>query len=167
MKNVFLKKIALIHTLVNCPGDDASKTGAASAEAIFKQMPGFDLIVSGDNHKPFTVRSKDGKQLLVNPGSMMRSKADQIDHKPRVYLWYAEDNTVEIVYFPITQGVVSREHIEKKEAKGNRHTAFVSSLREGVEVGGSFEGNMKKYIRANKVEKDVEEIVYSCMEDKE
>lgn len=161
--------IALIHTLIRSPREVNTNIGVPYDEtcsSIFKKLPGYALIVSGDNHKPFAVKSRDGR-LLVNPGSMMRMKADQIDHKPRVYLWYAKSNTIEPVYLPIQAGVVSREHIEAKEAKDERINAFVHTLNDdNLEISTSFSNNMKKYIRKNKIDKKVEQKIYAAMEGK-
>ena len=49
-------------------------------------------MVSGDNHQSFVEKYKD--QLLVNPGSIMRSTIAQFDHKPKIYLWSSEDNEI-------------------------------------------------------------------------
>jgi len=158
------KEIALVHRLINRPTGDRTFPSADSPYEIMDRLEGFDLIVSGDNHLPFVV--KRGKQLLVNPGSMMRMTADQIDHRPRVYLWYADTNEVEPAYLPIEGGVIDRSHIEEPEARDARLEAYEARLREGVEVGVSFDDNMKEYIRKNKVEKPVADKVYEAMEDK-
>jgi hypothetical protein len=76
--------------------------------------------------------------------------ADQIDHKPCVYLWYAKENKVEKVYYPIEQGVISREHIDVKEKREGRIAAFVNRLKGNVEIGLSFEKNMEQYLLTNK-----------------
>ncbi len=95
---------------------------------------------------------------------MMRMTADQADHRPRVYLWFADTNEVEPVYLPIEEGVVDRSHIEEAEAKDARLAAYESRLREGVEVGVSFEKNMEEYLRKNRVEGEVSSLVYEAME---
>ena len=64
----------------------------------------------------------------MNPGSIYRMEASQENHKPRVYLWYAETNTVEPVYIPIESGVISREHLETKEERDIRINAFISTF---------------------------------------
>jgi hypothetical protein len=127
-----------------------------------KKLSGYDLIVTGDNHLPFVV--KEGNQLLVNPGSMMRMTASQIDHKPRVYLWFADDNTVKPVYLPIKQGVISREHIDRQKDKDKKIEAFVEHLKDNYEVGLSFEKNLEKYFRQNRTRKPVEQLVWRAME---
>jgi DNA repair exonuclease SbcCD nuclease subunit len=154
-------KIALIHTLVTETESAAKLMGGISAKALLNKMKGYNLIVCGDNHKSFTYE-QDGR-LLVNPGSMMRMSADQIDHKPCVYLWYAEDNHIEPVYLPIKQGVISREHIEKKEDRDKKIDAFVNHLKDDYEVGLSFEKNLEEYFRKHRTKKPVEELVWEAI----
>jgi hypothetical protein len=43
-------------------------------------------------------------------------------------LWYAQSNTLEPVFVPIEEGVMSREHIAVAEHKDERISAFVESL---------------------------------------
>ena len=74
--------VALTHQMVikdkpYWPGQVTS-----SAKSLLKKFPDYKLILSGDNHQPFVVKHEG--RLLVNPGSMMRTTADQIDHQPRV-----------------------------------------------------------------------------------
>lgn len=154
------KFIALIHTLVLGPKDEKMK--GSTVNEIFDKMPGFDLIVCGDNHKAFTVKHPDGR-LFVSPGSMMRMSADQIDYKPRVYLWYADTNTVEPEYYPIEEGVVSREHIEKKEIKEGMLDAFVQTASAKVSVSVSFEQNMVEHLQEAKVSSGVEDKIWKAM----
>lgn len=129
------------------PYSGANKDGN-SALSLLKKYKQFDLIVTGHNHRSFTIEHEG--RLLVNPGSMMRMSADQIDHKPCGYLWYAKENKVEQVYYPIEQGVISREHIDVKEKREGRISAFVNRLKDNVEIGLSFEKNIEQYFLTNK-----------------
>jgi len=121
-----------------------------------------NLILTGHNHKPFT-ETHEGR-LLVNPGSLMRQESDQMDFKPRVYLYYADTNTVEPVYLPIEQGVVTRGHIEVKEERDDRINAFISKLETDFEAGLDFKDNLEQFFQTNRVRKIVKELVYKSME---
>jgi hypothetical protein len=91
--------------------------------------------------------------------------ADQIDHKPRVYLWYADTNTVEPVYLPIKQGVITREHIDNKENRDERMDAFVRQLKNSdMEISLSFTNNMETYLSKHKVRKGVKDKIAIAME---
>lgn len=130
--------------------------------SLLKKYPQYDLICTGDNHKPFIEEYKG--RLLVNPGSLMRMDADQVDHKPRVYLWYAETNTVEPVYIPIQPNVISREHIELKKQRDARIDSFVSQLNTDWQASVSFENNLQRFEKENTVRNDVMKIIYAALE---
>jgi hypothetical protein len=149
-----------------------------------RKMKGFDLIVTGDNHEQFgafkqhrifdtvppdefpicqkEIEAAGGIkecQLLVNPGSMMRTSAKQIDHEPAVFLWYADTNTVVRVPFPIDPAAVSREHIERTEQHDERMEAFVESIEGRVDMDLTFEDNVRRRCKEAKVGQPVRDIV--------
>jgi len=132
------------------------------AEDVLRKWPQYELIVTGDNHKPFVVYGE--KNILVNPGSLMRQTADQTDHRPRVYLWYAKSNTVEPIYIPIEKGVISREHIEKKAERDLRIEAFISRLSDDWKAGLSFEENLQKFFDENTIRDSIKDIIWKSIE---
>jgi len=158
------KKILMLHEFVwdgkhiPWPGYE----GKGKAKSILKKYPEFDLIVTGDNHKPFVTEHKG--RILVNPGCLTRQAADFANYEPRVYLWFADTNTVEPFYLDIEEGVVSREHLENKEAKDKRIEAFISRLSDDWEVSASFEDNLETFLKTNKVRKEVKELIYKAIE---
>jgi len=133
-----------------------------TAMEVLKKYPDYDLIVTGDHHKPF-IQEYRGR-LLVNPGCLTRQASNYHNHRPRVYLYNATDNSVEIHYLSIEEGVVSREHIEKKEEVDKRMTAFISRLNEEWAIGSSFEDNLKQFFSSNRVKNIVEKLVYKSLE---
>lgn len=135
---------------------------APGAEKLLGMMEGFDLIVTGDNHKPFVLKQKG--RLLVNPGSFMRTSADQVDHEPRIYLWYADENRVEPIFIPIAEEVVSREHIERVGQRDERLDAFVNSLSGEFEVGLSFRKNLEKFFDSNRVSPGTKDLVWWALQ---
>lgn len=132
------------------------------ANALLRKYPQFKLIHTGHNHKTF-IAELDGR-LLVNAGSIMRQSADQEDFEPCVFLYYAESNTVEAVYLPIEEGVVSREHIEKLEQRDSRIEAFISRLNTDWEGGISFEENLDRLLKENKIKESIRIIAYKAIE---
>ena len=132
------------------------------ASSILKKYPMYNTILCGDNHKTF-VEEYEGR-LLVNPGSMMRMDADQADHKPCVFLWYAEDNSVQQVFLPIEEGVVSREHLVVKQERDSRIDAFISKLNDKYEVSLSFEDNLTAFFNANNTDSEIKQIIYKSIE---
>jgi len=133
-----------------------------SAIAVLKKYKNYDLILTGDNHKAF-VEHHEGR-ILVNSGSLSRQSADQNDFLPRVYLYYANTNTVEPVYIPVANDAVSRAHLERDEERNDRISAFIEKLDGEWQAGMSFEANLKEFFSSNKVRESVKEKVYKAIE---
>ena len=132
------------------------------AASLLRKYPQYDLIVTGHNHKSF-VEEHEGR-LLVNPGSITRQTADQIDFKPCVYLWYAVNNYIVPCSLPYTEGAISREHIEVIEQRDARIDAFISKLDGDWQAGMSFEENLEAFFKTNMVRQSVKDIVYKAIE---
>jgi predicted phosphodiesterase len=156
------RKVLIMHEFVYRKKDHWNEDKGAHAQKLLRVYKDYDLILTGDNHTPFVDDYKE--RLLVNPGSLSRQSAAQIDFKPRVYLWYAETNTVVPVYIPIKEGVVSREHVEKEEKRDGRIDAFVSSLDTEWEGNINFKVNLRMFEKSNEIEQDVMLIVYRSID---
>lgn len=169
--------VALVHHLVYAekpPFPGAEVTGS-TAKALLKKMSGFDLVVTGDNHgtvmdyeTTLTGEPEDHEvpiRLLVNPGSMMRTSAKQVDHEPSVFLWYAETNTVGRVVLPHSKDAVRTEHLVQEQEKNDRLGAFVARCVRDEEVGLSFEDNLRRFLAANPVRPPVEELIWKYTEE--
>jgi len=162
-------KVLVWHIMVYKDVEPFPGCTAPKASRLLKKYPQYDLIVTGDNHQAF-VEEYDGR-LLVNPGSLMRHTAIQYDFHPRVYLWYAESNTVEPIFLPFHQEAISREHLQHVEERDSRLTAFVSSLNllndPDKSIFKSFEENVEVFKHTNPdVSKNVISIIYKAMEGK-
>jgi predicted phosphodiesterase len=158
------KQIAVVHTY--CAEAVPVFIEGYTPAQLLTALPGYDFIVSGHNHAAFTrevVGRRGDKRLVVNPGGMMRTTADQADARPRVYLWYADTNTVDAVFYPIEAGVVSRTHLERVEERDARMTAFVSRLGSDMDISLSFEDNVEKFLAANKIRPEVGKLVREAM----
>lgn len=132
-----------------------------SARQLLKIYPQFDCIVTGDNHKPFTESFKG--RMLVNCGSMMQMKADQINYKPAVWLYYAKQNKVVPYYLKTEDNVISREHLNRKNEADKRIDTFVKSLNTKIKLGMSFEQNMTKFLKNNDVKPSIVKTINKYM----
>ena len=122
----------------------------------------FDLVVTGHNHDTFT-EEYDGA-LLVNPGSILRAEANELDYKPSVYLWYADDNRVERVYIPIEKDVVSREHIEIVKRNEANLEAYIERLNMDWSPEILFEKNMETFLSVNDIRTAVKNNIWEALE---
>lgn len=157
-------QVALVHRMVypNRPPYPGAEHSGGTALSLTKQMPGFDLIVTGDNHETFTFMEKG--RLLVNPGSMVRTSAKQADHEPSCFLWYAKERKIVRVTLPHQKKVISREHIDITKKRDERITAFVEHLQGEVDLDLSFKENVLRYLEKNKVRKPVRELIMEVIE---
>ena len=159
------KHILLWHRLTCVDKQPFPDAGAERSHILLKSLSGYDLIVTGDNHQQFHVESTNERRHLVNPGSMMRMSADQIDFEPAVFGWCAKDNSITRIPLPIKKGVVSREHLnkEKKETRDLRMSAYIKRAQKSYETKLSYTENLKRHIKKNKVGKEVEELVWEAV----
>ena len=135
---------------------------SSPAEDLLVKYPQFNLILTGDNHKTFTAEV-DGR-LLVNPGSLTRQDADQEQHRPCVFLWYAQSNSIECVFLPAKPGVVSREHIEHKKEHDERISAFVERLDKRQLRGFDFKSNLQQFMINNQIRESVKDLVWRAID---
>ena len=127
---------------------------------ILRRLEEYKLIVTGDNHKSFCEEFQG--RFLVNPGSLTRQAADQINHIPCVWLWYGDG--VEQIFLPSERDVISRDHIEVQEQRDKRIDAFVSRLDGDWNVGMSFEQNLEEFFKVNQIRDSVKQIIYKAIE---
>jgi hypothetical protein len=94
-------KILLVHSY--CWLDEPSYPGAPSKARLCNragQLEGYDVAVFGDNHQAFAATS--GSCRVVNCGTLMRRRTDEIDYKPSAWLLRA-DKTVERVELDVSE----------------------------------------------------------------
>ena len=109
---------------------------------------GFDLIVSGDNHKSFVVESRDGK-VLINCGSLMRSAVDQTDHKPVLYIFDTSNRTYKKIELKIkpAKNVLDLEGFEEEKERNLELETFIDGLDTEKDLGLNFSDNLMKALQ--------------------
>ena len=134
-----------------------------SGKNLLRKHPDFKVIVSGDNHKPFFI--KTDKQILVNCGSVLRSNKDQMDHKPLIWEINISDLTATPLEIPIEQDVFNKELIEQDEMKKENKEldAFIQSLPV-QENTPNFNLILKSVIDTKSPKKEVRDKVNQIME---
>jgi DNA repair exonuclease SbcCD nuclease subunit len=121
----------------------------------------FDLIVSGDNHKTFIVHSGPGssigKKLLVNCGSLLRTRIDQDDHKPCVFIYNTSPNKgepmLEQVFLTVDKfdNVIRFEEAKRIKEENEKLVEFVDALSVDTQLTGmNYRQNVHEYTTENK-----------------
>lgn len=148
----------------------AGQTGHEVARP-FLLKTGYSLIVSGDNHQRFQVSSQGGDKHLVNCGSLMRSRVDQIHHCPAVYTVNSDTRKIEEFIIPVKdirtvmnlpEDAMEKEKIEEfikwaMEEK-ERLGIFIEQLSEN-EKALDYKKRVMEYVAENKVENKVKRII--------
>lgn len=154
-------KIALIHKFAY-KGRKPFPGATGGVVSIMKKLKGYDLIVCGDNHQPFT--HEENETLFVNPGSISRQTSDQMKHRPRVYLWYSNSRSVLPVYLDIDQSVVTQSHNKTVKEYNNRINLFISKLDSKVNVELDFVPSLKEYMNSNEISQPVYDKVMEAVD---
>lgn len=158
------RKVTVLHRMVWKDRPPFPGCVDMCAKDVLRAYPEYDLILTGDNHTPFVERLNG--RILVNPGSLMRTTADQMDHRPRVYLWDSEVNEVSPVYLPINPGVVTRDHLDHQEERDARIQAFVERLTmEDWNSELSFEVNLERFASENEIPDYIMAIILRAIEE--
>ena len=146
-KDVF--NILLIHKMIVDNKLWAQQDNHIYANHMIRRTS-FDLIVSGDNHKSFIIQR--GDKAIINCGSLMRTRIDQIDHKPMVCIYNTDDRSIEKIYLNIKPAakVFDMKKTKEIEERNKDLDAFVEMLDSPVlddeEMGLDFVDNLYKTI---------------------
>jgi DNA repair exonuclease SbcCD nuclease subunit len=151
--------VKMIHRLVCQDKESAKLMGGTWLKELKLELKDTSLILCGDNHQTFTGMIEDIP--FINPGSLTRQTADQVNHRPCFFLMYSDYSTEKIM-LPFEDNVISREHIDIAEEKNERLEAFVKRLSDRTDVGLSFQDNVKVLLPkvGKSTAKIVKEIVY-------
>ena len=165
-QNKDVTNILLVHTMM--VGETKVWEGQEnfSAGRVFLREYPYDAVFCGDNHRQFHYTTPSGK-ALVNAGSLMRSRVDQVDHIPALYVYDCDTRTLD--RFPIPTSpyweVIDMEKNEVVKERDDRIEAFVASLtgeydREEV----NFRKNLENFLNTNDIPESVIEIINKCLE---
>lgn len=124
---------------------------------------GYDVIIVGDNHKPFEIQI--GKTLIFNCGPIMRRAKDEENLRPRVGLLH-RNGSITTHYLSISKD----RHLEGdiNEKPSEYKPDFSEFANELAKLGASaldFASAWKRYSQTNHLKKDIDQIVQKAMED--
>lgn len=154
-----------IHELVV---DDKSNLGeftdVSTAYDILKRYPNFKYIVAGDNHRGFVHKGRDGRYVIV-PGCITRQASDFMDYTPHIILLDTDIDEITEIPVPDPIEMVTNEYTVKEEQRNERILTFVESIKKADKVGLSFQDNLEKAMKINKIDKGVEKVIHEIMEE--
>lgn len=162
--------IAVMHrmTYVKPPYPGAPESGNVKKLARLAEGRKFVLFITGDNHETFTYKGPNF--LVVNPGSMIRLRADQKDHKPSCFLITTNKEVSHFwakrLYYPAESGVINRDHldVEAKMEKRKERLRELVSLVKTEQGGADFHRKLRETLDAIDASEDLREVIYQSME---
>lgn len=160
-----IRNVLIIHRLFAMeglyPGDD----NWADAEGFLKNS-NWDLIVAGDNHAHFNLEC--GGRYFVNCGSLMRSRIDQIHHKPVIYEYLAKSRKLTCIPVPCEEieVVMDLERAAQDRGREEELEVFVQKIGERTEIEGlDFERNMERRLEEDDITDEMREIWKEVVQD--
>lgn len=161
------QEIAVCHEFVYT--DKTGYPGAPEEQHLNnfrKRARGYDVVVVGDNHKPFIATKQ--RPVVVNCGSLSRRTIDQKDYKPRVW-WLYSDNTVEPHYLDISKDapMVDMRDFSDVKINGIKLKKFLENLREIKESTIDFREAALRYLRKYKVEEEIKKYILAAIEEED
>jgi len=156
------RSVGLSHRFI-WDGDNIPWPGCdeLTAKQMLKKYPKFDLIVTGDHHRPFVYTNKKGRTLL-NCGCLTRQDASYINHKPRVWVWNAISNKITPYFLKYDEGAVDPT-VNKTKERDIMIKSFISRISEEWELSMSFEKNLERFFSKHKTGKSVMKLIYKSL----
>lgn len=163
--SVLGKKIILSHIMCYMGKSPWPGSKDYTAEEVIDLYPEADVIVTGHNHRTF-VEKKNGR-LLINPGSLTRHKADQMNHNPCVFIYWPESHHYKKVYLTIeeSEDVMTRDHLDYKKEREASVGRFMRKVKLRKAPALSFEENISATIYQKGISKPVRHTILEWMEE--
>ena len=137
-----------------------------SAKKFLQDYKAFDLILCADIHRHFYFSDKG--RYLVNTGPMMRKEASHYNfsHEPCFYVYDTETKKLSRGKIPCepAKKVLSRKHIESSVEADTMLETFIAAVRDDkMEVGANLVDNIHKFLKKNKIDKTISNIIEEVM----
>ncbi len=157
-------QLAVVHSYIwkdgcSYPGaDEKQKIGGYG-----KSLEGYDAAVFGDNHKGFKTNSNI-KPHIINCGTLMRRKIDEIDYQPQVGL-LLDDGDIIAHHLDVSKDkFIDVDEAREKEKQEIDATQFLTELKNLGADSLDFRDAVHKYMNKKNVSEDVRENVLGAIE---
>lgn len=125
-------------------------TSAITASDLLKEYPDYKWIFVGDYHSSY--HYEENGRHVVNPGCLIRQRADLMDYQPEVAYVDTDEGTVEWIEIEDKAVLVTDEYLRKEEERSDRIEAFVESVKKSGQISLSFIDNLNERIAENRDE---------------
>lgn len=139
-------QVAVIHQYLWTPGHSHPK--AQRSSSLFsnrKSLQGYDLVVAGDNHQAWEEELDDGP-VVYNCGSLLRRRADEIEHKPRVGVLYASGHLQSFLLDISEDHIADTREILTESKEDPELSDFIDSLLDLSKSKFDFRDSMEEVL---------------------
>lgn len=122
---------------------------------LLKRNTVYNLIISGDNHKTFTAKSGTDRKIryLVNAGCLLRTRIDQEDHRPCVFIFDTKDRSMEQIFLEVKpfDEVIRIEEAKKEKEESETLKKYAAALKANNQITGiNYRKNIQTHIKKNR-----------------
>lgn len=157
-----LVEIAVVHEMVwdeKEPYPDAP----GRLRDMRRKYKGYDVVVCGDNHRPFYSKLAENS-VLWNCGSLMRRRADQKDFRPSVGLLSA-DGTVKRYYLDVSKDkLIDKEEKPENGEADDSCREFMETLAKSADAALDYAEAVKRVLEQERHRPEVRRVVMECLE---
>ncbi len=126
-----------------------------------KLLDGYDVVFFGDNHSGF-IHKEDGL-TIVNCGGFMRTRADEVDYEPKVWLLYPDGKVIPHKLDVSKDKFGDLPNLLKMSTTLDIND-FLETLEDLQDISLDYRETCLHYIKKNKVSNDIKKILLSSME---
>lgn len=146
-REYLLPKIAVVHRMCwfrekPYPGADDS----TNITAYLPKLAGYDVVLFGDLHSYWDCVAPRG-QRCINLGAFMRRRADEIDHRPRIGVLFADGRTKTEELDTTADEFRDREELAGLESFDVNLDGFVQELRDVGDTAMDFADACRRVLR--------------------
>jgi len=157
-KRGLVQEVAVVHQMVWTK--ETGYFGASESQRLKefrKKVKGYDVAITGDNHKPFTSHS-DSECTVFNVGGFFRRKIDEIGHKPSVGLLMA-NGRVKRHYLDVSKDKFLTPDTIMKSIEGLGFESLVELCRNLGDNALDYHDGVVRLLNREKVSQEVKELV--------
>lgn len=136
--------------------------GGLIAKDMLAEFSNYDIILTGDNHKTFIVENEG--RVLINPGSLKRDNASQLEHKPVLFTFDTDLKIMDKIEVPIENDILSREHLTIEKERDERIEALGEKFKEVQNITLEYDKNLEEFFQINNTQEDIQCHIYKWME---
>jgi len=141
------------------------QTDFVYARDLLKNYPDFDLFVTGDNHQAFVEESDS--RYVVNCGSLMRASIDQVDHKPRVYVYDTQNKSLDEIFLKVesSEKVLNIKEAQIQKERDEKLDLFITTLKKstGERIGYDFVDRLYEKMEFKTVDLETKSIIEEAL----